>query len=69
MFERTSTPESPWHVVDANDQRRARLNLMAHLLALLPQRRSPEVVKITAPRRAARPRPAARGAVRVPERW
>ena len=56
-FERTSTPESPWHVVDANDQRRARLNLMAHLLELLPQRRAPDVVKITKPQGRARPAP------------
>ena len=41
MFERTSTPEAPWYLVDANDQRRARLNLMAHLLELLPQRKKP----------------------------
>jgi polyphosphate kinase 2 len=68
MLERTSTPESPWHVVDANDQRRARLNLMAHLLDLLPQRRSPDVVKIKKPRRA--PRAASLpDALRIPERW
>ena len=69
MLERTSTPESPWYVVNANDQRRARLNLMAHLLELLPQRRSPEVVKITTPKRAARRPPPLPDALRVPERW
>jgi polyphosphate kinase len=69
MFERTSTPESPWYVVDANDQRRARLNLMAHLLELLPQRRSPEVLKIKTPRRKAKPPVLPEAVVRVPERW
>jgi polyphosphate kinase 2 (PPK2 family) len=36
MFEATDTHESPWYVVDANDQRRARLNCIAHLLSLIP---------------------------------
>jgi polyphosphate kinase 2 len=68
MFERTSTPEAPWHVVDADDQRRARLNLMAHLLELLPQRRSPDVVKVKRPRRRPADAPVP-GALRIPERW
>jgi polyphosphate kinase 2 len=36
MFEATDTPESPWYIVDANDQRRARLNLISRLLELIP---------------------------------
>ena len=36
MFEATDTPESPWYVVDANDQRRARLNCITHMLSLIP---------------------------------
>ena len=36
MFAATDTIESPWYVVDANDQRRARLNCIAHLLSLIP---------------------------------
>jgi len=36
MFAATDTPESPWYVVDANDQRRARLNCISHLLSLIP---------------------------------
>jgi len=36
MFAATDTPESPWYVVDANDQRRTRLNCIAHLLTLIP---------------------------------
>jgi polyphosphate kinase 2 len=36
MFAYTDTRENPWWVVDADDKRSARLNLMAHLLSLLP---------------------------------
>jgi hypothetical protein len=32
MFQETDTPEAPWHLVDANDQKRARLNCMTHFL-------------------------------------
>jgi polyphosphate kinase 2 len=70
MFERTSIPEAPWHFVDASDQRRARLNTIAHLLELLPQRRAPEVVTImkpTTPDGDTPPPPPS--VVRVPERW
>jgi polyphosphate kinase len=36
MFAATDTPESPWHVVDTDNQRRARLNCIAHFLSLVP---------------------------------
>lgn len=36
MFLYTDLPQAPWHVVDANDKRRARLNCIHHLLSLLP---------------------------------
>jgi polyphosphate kinase 2 len=36
MFRHTHVAEAPWHVVDANDQRRARLNMIHHLLDALP---------------------------------
>lgn len=36
MFAATDTQDSPWYVVDANDQKRARLNCIAHLLSLIP---------------------------------
>src|ERR1700744_6345683 len=36
MFERTSIPEAPWHIVQGNDKKRARLNLISHLLSMLP---------------------------------
>jgi polyphosphate kinase 2 len=36
MFAYTDTKESPWYVVDAEDKRTARLNLIAHLLSMIP---------------------------------
>jgi len=36
MFAYTDTKENPWFVVDAEDKRTARLNLMSHLLSLVP---------------------------------
>jgi polyphosphate kinase 2 len=36
MLAATDTVDSPWYVVDANDQRRARLNCIAHLLSMIP---------------------------------
>ena len=36
MFEATDTVESPWYVIDAEDQKRARLNCIAHLLSQIP---------------------------------
>jgi polyphosphate kinase 2 len=36
MFAATDTQTSPWHVVRADDKRRARLNCIAHFLSLIP---------------------------------
>jgi hypothetical protein len=36
MLLATDTQYAPWHIVDSNDQRRGRLNLIAHLLSLIP---------------------------------
>ena len=36
MFAYTDTDESPWYVVEADDKRTARLNLIAHLLSSVP---------------------------------
>jgi len=41
MFAATDTPESPWYVVPSNDQRRARLNCITHLLSLIPYEEVP----------------------------
>jgi polyphosphate kinase 2 len=36
MIEATHTPEAPWYIVPADDKRRARLNLIRHLLDSIP---------------------------------
>jgi polyphosphate kinase len=36
MFARTDTEDSPWFVVEADDKRTARLNLISHLLERIP---------------------------------
>jgi polyphosphate kinase 2 len=36
MFVHTDIPEAPWYVVEADDKPSARLNCIAHLLALIP---------------------------------
>jgi polyphosphate kinase 2 len=53
MFAATDLPETPWFVVNANDKRRARLNLITHLLNQIPYEEVPrEPVKF--PRRQAK---------------
>ncbi len=37
FFKVTHSRHAPWYVVDANDQRSARLNMIAHLLEVLPE--------------------------------
>ena len=41
MFARTDTEHSPWYVVEADDKRTARLNLISHLLSLVPYEQLP----------------------------
>ena len=36
MTARTNVPESPWYDVDSDDKRRARINMIAHLLSTVP---------------------------------
>jgi polyphosphate kinase 2 len=38
MFAYTDTKENPWYVVDAENKKSARLNLVSHLLSLVPYR-------------------------------
>ncbi len=60
MFVHTDIPEAPWFVVESADKRRARINMIAHLLSTVPyhdvQRRP----------LALPPRPPAQGYVRAP---
>jgi polyphosphate kinase 2 len=43
MLTRTHIPEAPWHVVEAVDKKRARLNTIAHLLTQIPYGEVPHV--------------------------
>jgi polyphosphate kinase 2 len=47
MFEATDTPWAPWYVVRSDDKKRARLNLITHLLKHVPYEELPrEKVKL-----------------------
>jgi polyphosphate kinase 2 len=39
MIQATHTPDAPWHIVPADDKRRARLNLIRHLLDSIPYKK------------------------------
>jgi polyphosphate kinase 2 (PPK2 family) len=39
MLQATDTSWAPWHVVNSNDKKRARLNTITHILAHTPMRR------------------------------
>lgn len=51
MLVRTSTRTAPWHVVPADNKRRARLNCISHLLSLFDYV-APEKEEVTLPERA-----------------
>jgi polyphosphate kinase 2 len=53
MFEATDTDFAPWHVVRSNDKRRARLNLITHLLEQIPYKTAPRE-KVKLPKRQKR---------------
>ena len=36
MFVHTDIPEAPWHVLESDDKRSARINMIAHLLSTIP---------------------------------
>jgi polyphosphate kinase 2 len=47
MFKATDTPWAPWFVVPSDDKKRARLNIIAHLLKHIPYEETPrEKVKL-----------------------
>jgi polyphosphate kinase len=60
MFVHTDIPEAPWHVLESDDKRSARINMISHLVASIPYTEvKPPPVKIPA-------RPPSRGYVRTP---
>jgi len=60
MFAYTDTKQSPWWVVDSDDKKRARLNMISHLLSQIHYEEIP-YEKIELP-----PRPKSKGYVRPP---
>jgi polyphosphate kinase 2 len=60
MFRHTDIRQAPWYVVNGDDKRRARLNLITHLLSLIPyQDLTPEPIQLP-------PRQPDKGYVRPP---
>jgi polyphosphate kinase len=60
MFVHTDIPEAPWYVVESEDKRRARVNMISHLLSTLPYH-DVQWAPIELP-----PRPPSQGYVRAP---
>jgi polyphosphate kinase 2 len=60
MMVHTDIPEAPWYVVESDSKKRARLNMMAHLLSTIPYGEVPT------PALEVPPRPKPRGYERTP---
>ena len=71
MFDYTDLESSPWHVVEGDDKPTARLNLISHLLSVVPYKHVEEDHKVKLPERQQRAyvRPPKRGERLVPERY
>ena len=70
MIEYTDTKESPWFVVDADDKRAARLNLISHLLEQVPYEHVPhEEIKLPPRQDRAYVRPPVETQTFVPARY
>ena len=58
MLLMTNTPHAPWHIVDANVKRHARLNVISHLLGTVPyEDLTPETLELPPRQKAGRYRP------------
>jgi polyphosphate kinase len=62
MLVHTDIPEAPWHVLESDDKRSARINMISHLLGSIPY------TDIEPPSLTLPDRPASRGYVRTPRR-
>jgi polyphosphate kinase len=60
MMVHTDIPEAPWYVVESDNKKRARLNMMAHLLSTIPYSDEPP------PTLALPKRPKPKGYIRTP---
>ncbi|AQH04904.1 polyphosphate kinase 2 (plasmid) [Burkholderia sp. KK1] len=70
MFEATDTERAPWYVVRSDDKRRARLNLITHLLKSIPYKSVPrEKVKLPKRQKPEGYRESSRPLRYVPERF
>jgi hypothetical protein len=61
MFVHTDIVEAPWYVVESDDKRSARINMIAHLLSTIPYS-GVQPAKLALPHR-----PAAQGYIRMPK--
>jgi polyphosphate kinase 2 len=70
MFAFTDTRDSPWYVVEADDKRTMRLNLISHLLTLIPYEDVPrEKIKLPPRQQRAYVRPPQTEQNHVPARY
>jgi polyphosphate kinase 2 len=53
MFDATDRDHAPWHVVNSDDKRRARLNCISHLLSVIPYKEI-ERDKVKLPKRSSK---------------
>jgi polyphosphate kinase 2 len=69
MLRDTHTPDTPWFIIDANDKKRARLNLITHLLAQFDYKPIPFEAPTLPPRETIKgaPQDGPRYGVRIPE--
>jgi polyphosphate kinase 2 len=51
MLQATDTTVAPWYIVPSDDKRAARLNVISHLLSLIPHKRLP-AARVKLPRRS-----------------
>jgi len=61
MFVHTDIPEAQWNVVESDDKRRARINMIAHLLSTIPYH-DVQRIPLHLP-----PRPPSKGYIRAPK--
>ncbi len=70
MFSYTDLRETPWYVVDADDKRSARLNLISHLLTVVPYEDPPhQEIALPARQERAYARPPVDSQAWVPRRY
>ena len=56
MIQATHTPDAPWYIVAGDDKRRARLNLIRHLLESIPYKKAPTDLPKKIPESQPRPK-------------